>query len=95
LRTQSNAWMVVTNMPISSTVPVTPPAVMKSPTLNGRKTCRNTPAAKLLSMPLQAAPMATPAPARRAAKLAVWMPKKPRIATTRMTRRTAPRMLIR
>jgi hypothetical protein len=29
----------------------------------------------LPSMPLQAAPMATPAPAISAAKLVVWMPK--------------------
>ena len=81
-------------MPISSTVPVIPAAVMKSPTLKGRKTCRKTPAAKLPSMPLQAAPTATPAPASRAAKLAVWMPKKPKMATTRITRSTAARMLI-
>jgi hypothetical protein len=33
------------------------------------------PAAKLPSMPLQAAPMATPAPASMAAKLVVWIPK--------------------
>jgi len=43
--------------------------------LNGRKTSMNAPAAKLPSMPLQAAPIATPAPASIAANEVVWMPK--------------------
>jgi hypothetical protein len=68
---------------------VTPAAEMKSPTLNGRRRTRKTPAAKFASMPLQATPMATPPAAKRAAKLVVSTPKKPRMATTRMTVSTA------
>ena len=56
---------------------------MKSPTLYGRSTCMNTPAAKLPSMPLQAAPMASPAPASRAANEVVLTPKMSRIARIR------------
>ena len=73
----------VTNSPISATVPVTSPAVMKSPTLKGWKTIKNAPAAKLANSPPQAAPIAIPAAASNAAKEVVSTPKKPRIATTK------------
>lgn len=43
----------------------------------------NTPAAKLPSMPLQAAPMARPAPASSAANEVVRTPKMSRIARIR------------
>ena len=46
------------------TVPVTPPAQMKSPTLNGRRTTKKTPAAKLASSPPHAMPIAMPTPRR-------------------------------
>ena len=75
--------MVVPNRPSSCTVPVTPAMLTKSPTLNGRSTSMNAPAAKLPSMPLQAAPIATPAPASIAAMEVVWMPKYPRMPRTR------------
>ncbi|MOA31782.1 hypothetical protein D3C78_1529580 [compost metagenome] len=73
--TLSGVLMAVVNRPISFTVPVTPPAVTKSPTFIGRSMIRNTPAAKLDSNPDQAMPMATPAAANSAAKVVVWMPK--------------------
>ena len=73
------------NRPICSTVPVTPPAVMKSPTLNGRSTTTNTPAAKLESSPAHAAPTAMPMPATNAANDVVCTPKYPRMATTSST----------
>ena len=63
------------NRPISFTLPVIPQAVMKSPTLKGRKTIKKTPAAKLDSSPAQAAPIAMPAVAIKAAKLVVCIPK--------------------
>ena len=48
------------------------------------------PAARLASSPLHAAPMAMPTPAKRAAKLVVSMPKKPRRAMmSAMLRMTA------
>jgi len=47
----------------------------KSPTLKGRRISMKAPAAKLPSNPLQAAPIATPAPASIAANEVVWMPK--------------------
>ena len=67
----SGVLMVEENRPISVTVPVMPPAVMKSPTLNGRNMMINTPAAKFDNRPAQAAPIATPAVAMSAAKLVV------------------------
>jgi hypothetical protein len=73
--TLSGVMIVVPNRPSSCTVPVMPPICTKSPTLNGRSTSMNAPAAKLPSMPLQAAPIATPAPASIAATEVVWMPK--------------------
>ena len=80
--TLSGVWRVVANRPISSTVPVTPAAVMKSPTLNGCRTTKNTPPAKFDSSPDHAMPMATPAAAINAAKLVVSTPKNPSIAMT-------------
>ena len=73
--TLSGVTMVVANSPSSLTVPTMPPTPTKSPTLKGRSTSMKAPAAKLPSMPLQAAPMATPAPAISAAMLVVWKPK--------------------
>ena len=73
--TLSGVMRVVANRPSSLTVPTMPPIPTKSPTWKGRSTSMKAPAAKLPSMPLQAAPMATPAPAINAAKLVVWMPK--------------------
>ncbi len=73
--TLSGVSSVVANKPISRTVPVTPAAVTKSPTLKGRSTIRKAPAAKLAIRPDHAMPMATPAAAISAAKLVVWMPK--------------------
>ena len=72
--------MVVANKPISRTEPVIPAALMVSPTLNGRSTIRNTPAAKFESNPDQAIPIATPVAARRADRDVVSIPKTPRIA---------------
>jgi len=90
VRTLSSVVKFVTNSPISSTVPRMPRAEMKSPTLKGRRMRRKTPAARLARRPLHAAPMAMPTPARRAAKLVVSMPKKPRMAMMRaMLRMTA------
>src|SRR4029453_4484042 len=51
VRTLSGVLIVVPKRPISSTVPVTPPAVMESPTLNGLRNTRNAPAAKFASSP--------------------------------------------
>jgi len=85
VRTLSGVLTVVAKRPISSTVPVTPPAVTKSPALKGRRIIRNTPAAKFASRPLQAVPTARPAPASSAAKLVVSTPKKPSSATTSTT----------
>lgn len=45
----------------------------------------NTPAARLASRPLHAAPIAMPTPAMRAAKLVVSIPKNPRMATMSTT----------
>ena len=73
--TLSGVTMTVPNKPSSRTVPTTPPILTKSPTLNGRRISMNAPAAKLPSKPLQAAPIATPAPASIAANEVVWMPK--------------------
>jgi hypothetical protein len=73
--TLSGVTIVVPKSPSSRTVPVVPPAVMKSPTLNGRRMSMNAPAAKLPSSPLHAAPIATPAPAISAANDVVWIPK--------------------
>ncbi len=73
--TLSGVLSAVANRPISLIVPVTPPAVTKSPTLNGRSTIRNAPAAKFDSSPDHAMPIATPAAAISAAKVVVWMPK--------------------
>ncbi|MNY60993.1 hypothetical protein D3C86_1976160 [compost metagenome] len=67
--------MVVANRPISVTVPTTPPALMKSPTLNGRRTMMKPPAARLASSPDQAMPMARPTAAINAAKVVVCTPK--------------------
>ncbi|MCY1451360.1 hypothetical protein D9M71_682230 [compost metagenome] len=80
--TLSGVLMAVANRPISFTVPTTPPALMKSPTLNGRRTMMKPPAARLASSPDQAMPMARPTAAISAARLVVWMPKKPRMPTT-------------
>jgi len=50
LPTKVRRWpgisLVVTKRPTSSTVPVPPPAEMKSPTLNGRRITRKIPAAR-------------------------------------------------
>jgi len=51
VNTLSGVSRPVANRPISLTVPVTPPAVMKSPTLNGFSTMRKAPAARLDSSP--------------------------------------------
>ncbi|MNN57759.1 hypothetical protein D3C81_1727630 [compost metagenome] len=69
--TLSGVSRVVANRPISLTVPVTPPMVTKSPTLNGRSTTRKAPAAKFDISPDHAMPMATPAAAISAAKVVV------------------------
>lgn len=81
VRTLSIVSMVVTNRPISTTVPSVSPAWMKSPTLKGRSTIRKAPAAKFESRPDQAMPMATPAAASTAAKVVVSTPDTPRMAT--------------
>ena len=83
--TLSGVLIAVVNRPISLTVPVTPPAQMKSPTLNGRRTMMKPPAARFASNPDQAMPMARPTAAISAARLVVWMPKKPRMPTTSST----------
>jgi hypothetical protein len=72
--TLSGVMMTVPNRPSSCTVPTMPPTLTKSPTLKGRSTSMKAPAAKLPSSPLQAAPIARPAPASNAAKEVVWMP---------------------
>jgi hypothetical protein len=82
---------VVANRPISLTSPLTPAAVITSPTLNGRRTTRNTPAAKLASRPDQAMPIATPAAASRAANEVDSTPNTPRIAMIRTILRTTRR----
>ena len=66
---------VVTNRPISSTTPVTPPALIMSPVLKGRSTMRKMPEAKFDRSPDQAAPMAMPAAASSAANEVVSMPQ--------------------
>ena len=71
----SGVMMVVPKRPSSRIVPTTPPMLTKSPTLKGRRISMKAPAAKLPSNPLQAAPIATPAPASIAANEVVWMPK--------------------
>ena len=76
--TLSGVLRVVPNRPMASTVPLTPPALTKSPTLNGRRKTRNAPAAKLARSPPQAMPMATPPAARSAANVVVSTPKKPK-----------------
>ena len=76
---------MVTNSPISITFPVTPPALIVSPALKGRSTIRNAPAAKLERSPPQAAPIARPAPATKAAKEVVSIPKTPNKTTARTT----------
>ena len=80
--TLSGVLITVPNRPIASTVPVTPPAVTESPTLNGRRKTRKAPAAKFASRPPHAMPIATPPAAISAAKVVVSTPKKPRMATT-------------
>ena len=57
VRMLSGVLIVETKRPISSTVPVTLPAVTKSPALNGRRIMRKMPAAKFASRPLHAAPI--------------------------------------
>ena len=91
--TLSGVLTVVPNSPTASTVPVTPPTVTKSPTLNGRRNTRNAPAAKFASSPPQATPMATPPAARSAANVVVSTPKSPRIATIKMAFRMTDRPL--
>ncbi|MNN82632.1 hypothetical protein D3C81_1995850 [compost metagenome] len=71
----SGVVIAVANRPISITVPVTPPAQMKSPTLKGRRTIIKAPAARLASNPDQAMPMARPTAASRAAKVVVGIPR--------------------
>jgi hypothetical protein len=73
--TLSGVSSAVANIPSSLTVPVIPATVTKSPTLKGLSTIRKAPAAKFDSRPPQAAPMAMPMPATRAAKLVVSTPK--------------------
>ncbi|MNJ57631.1 hypothetical protein D3C77_532290 [compost metagenome] len=73
--TLSGVLIAVANRPISVTVPITPPALMKSPTLNGRRTIMKAPAAKLANSPDQAMPMARPTAASSAAKVVVCMPR--------------------
>ena len=51
--TLSGDFILVEKMPISSTVPVVPPASIKSPILNGRKTSNITPAAEVAERPLK------------------------------------------
>ena len=46
--TLSGVSMVVPKMPMARTVPVTPPTLMKSPTLKGRRMMGKMPAAKLV-----------------------------------------------
>ena len=83
--TLSGVLITVAKRPIDSTVPLTPPAVTASPTLNGRRKIRKAPAAKLASRPPQATPMATPPAARSAANVVVSTPKNPRRATISAT----------
>ena len=71
VRTLSGVLIVVPNRLTASTVPVTPPAVTKSPTLKGFRNTRNAPAAKFANSPLHATPIATPPAAINAAKLVV------------------------
>ena len=91
----SGVWMVVPKRPTSETVPVTPPALTKSPTLKGFSITRNTPAAKFASRPLQATPIATPPAASIAANDVVWIPKIPRIAIIRMISSSTEMLVLR
>ena len=90
--TLSPVVIAVPKRPTLSTLPVTPPVAITSPTLNGRRNTRNAPAAKLASKPLQARPMATPAAAMRAANVAVSTPRTPRIATKSTTLRSTDKL---
>ncbi len=90
VRMLSGVSIVVAKRPISFTTPVTPPAVIMSPTWKGRSTIMNTPAAKFESRPDQAMPIATPAAARTPAKEVVSTPKTLRIASRSMSVRTTP-----
>ncbi|NIP78198.1 MAG: hypothetical protein GWM90_02935 [Gemmatimonadetes bacterium] len=65
-------WVV--NRSISTTFPVTPATETTSPTLKGRKISSIAPAEKLPRVPCSARPMAKPAAARIAAKLATEIP---------------------
>jgi hypothetical protein len=64
-----------------------------SPTLNGRSTTRNTPAAKFASSPDHAMPIAIPAAASSAANVVVSTPNTPSTKITSTSLRTRPRML--
>jgi len=57
----SGALRTVVKIPISATEPIVPPAMIKSPILNGLKINIKTPAAKLDNEPCSAKPTAKPA----------------------------------
>ena len=61
--------------------PATPPVSMRSPIWNGRNSTSMMPAARLLSVPCSANPMAMPSAPRTATKLVVAMPKVVSTAT--------------
>ena len=73
--TLSGVSIAVVKSPIARTVPVTSPASTKSPTLNGRSTRMNAPAAKFERSPPHAAPIAMPSAAMSAANDVVSTPK--------------------
>jgi len=95
MRRLSDVSKLVVKRPISMTLPVTPAALITSPTLNGRKTSNITPDAMFESVPWNARPMAKAAAPMTAAKLVVWIPNIPSAASTAMIRRAQRAALLR
>jgi len=85
-RVLSSPSISVKNRLISRAIPVTPPVSTRSPIWKGRKTTSMMPAARLLSVPCRASPIAMPSAPRTATKLVVAMPKVVSTATKVKTR---------
>ena len=81
----SGVRIFVETIVTSMTVPDSPPALMKSPALKGRKIRSMMPPAKFCTVPESAIPIAIPPAVSRAAKEVVSTPRVPMVARKRRT----------
>jgi len=72
----------VQNSDSPCTTPPLPPTLTEWPMRNGRKISSITPAARLVSVPCRARPIAREAAPRTATRLVVWMPNCDSTAST-------------